>query len=263
MKTIRYVGLGPILLLIALVPLALQAKTILYGSEVEVLTLPSGDETLLKFPSEVRTITRAQRYEIRPADLEQPNYSTLKVRPRFSSGSHNVAFILNDGTIIRTKLVVVSGANPEKIDSVYEFKSKESLLGLDGEQKAGSSLSDLELMKAMIRGDEIPGYEIRSTSRSITPGFRGVNATLVRIYTGNLFNGYIFEIVNQTRDKRLLVNIQNLMLGEPNLAILSNIDSPVLETEKQGKNKTLLRIVAKPTSQYSKLILPIETVEKK
>ena len=59
---------------------------------------------LLKFPSDVRTITRAQRYEIQPADPEQPSYSVLRVRPRFSSGASNVAFILNDGTIIRTKL---------------------------------------------------------------------------------------------------------------------------------------------------------------
>ena len=256
----------PLLVLVMGLSSSVRARTIYFGSEVEVVTLPAGDDTLLKFPSEVRTITRAQRYEIQPADPEQPSYSVLRVRPRFSSGANNVAFILNDGTIIRTKLTVVSTASPEKIDSVYEFKSKDGLISQE-EGKAGAALSDLELMKAMIRGDEVPGYDIKSVSRSVTPGFRGVTTTLIKVYTGNRFNGYVFEIVNRTKDKRLLVNIQNLMLGEPNQAIFSNVDTPVVDPEhgpeKQGRSRTLVRIVAKPTSIYSKLILPIETVLKK
>ena len=133
---------------------------------------------------------------------------------------------------------------------------------VEGEQPAAPD-SWMPGLWLAARGDEVSGYDARVVSRSITPGFRGVTTTLVRVYTGNRFNGYVFEIVNKTKDKRLLVNIQNLMLGEPNQAILSNVDSAVLEPEKQGRNKTLLRIVAKPTSQYSKLVLPIETVEKK
>lgn len=252
-----------ILLTVPIVALALSspvwARTIYFGSETEAVTLPAGEDTLLKFPSDVRTITRAQRYEIQPADPEQPSYSVLRVRPRFSSGASNVAFILNDGTIIRTKLNVVSTATPERIDSVYEFKSKDVLIG----QEEAGALSDLELMKAIIRNDEVPGYEIKNVERSLRPGFSGVSTTLTKIYTGNRFNGYVFEIRNQTKDKKLLVNIQNLMLGEPNQAILSNVDTPVIFPEKQGTSRTLVRIVAKPTSIYSKLILPIETVEKK
>jgi len=241
----------------------LHARTVYFGNETEVVSLIANEETLFKFPSEVRTISRAQRYEIQPADAEQPSYSLLKVRPRFSSGSSPVVFILNDGTTIQTKLVVVPAGSPEKTSALYEFRPKEAMLQEALGKEATSTMSDLDLMKAMVRGDEAAGYDIKSVSRPVNPGFRGVSTTLVRIYTGNRFNGYVFEIANTTKDKKLLINIQNLMLGEPNLAILSNVDSPLVEPGKGEKSKTFLRVVAKPTSIFSKLVLPIEVVEKK
>lgn len=241
----------------------LSARTINFGSETEVLSLTPNEKTLFKFPSDVRIISQAQRFEIQPADPEQPNYALLSVRPRFQTGSNKVVFILNDGTIIRTKLTVVSANNPEKTEAIYEFKSKDSLVGQMNDQQTGSSLSEIELMKAMIRGDEVAGYEVKKVSRQISPGFKGVSTTLVQIYTGNQFNGYVFEVANKTKEQSLGINIQNLMLGEPNLALLSSVESQVIGPEKSGNNRTYLRIVAKPTSTYSKLILPIETVEKK
>jgi hypothetical protein len=240
-----------------------EGRTIYFGNDTEVVSIVAGEETLLKFPSDVRTISRAQRYEIQPADPEQPNYSLLKVRPRFSSGSNPVVFILNDGTTIQTKLVIAPSGSPEKTSALYEFRPKEAMLSEALGKEATSTMSDLDLMKAMIRGDEASGYDVKSVSRPVNPGFRGVNTTLIRVYTGNRFNGYVFELANTSKDKKLLINIQNLMLGEPNLAILSNVDSPLVEPGPGPKGKTLLRIVAKPTSVYSKLVLPIEVVEKK
>lgn len=250
-------------LLSALVSAPVFARVVYFGNETETVPLVANEETLLKFPSEVRTISRAQRYEIQPADAEQPSYSLLKVRPRFSSGSGSVVFILNDGTTIQTKLVVVPSGSPEKTSGLYEFRPKEAMLQEALGKEATSTMSDLDLMKAMIRGDEVSGYDVKSVSRPVNPGFRGVTTTLVRVYTGNRFNGYVFEIANTTKDKKLLINIQNLMLGEPNLAILSNVDSPLVEPGNGERAKTFLRVVAKPTSIYSKLALPIEVVEKK
>lgn len=240
-----------------------HGRTIYFGGETEVVNLVYGGTALLRFPSEVRTISGAKRFIIKPADPDQPNYALLTVEPRFSAGANEVVFILNDGTTIKAKLVVVSSAIPERTDVIYEFKSKEALLANDGENKAGSGLSEMELMKAMIRGDEVAGYEIKDVSRTVSPGFKGVSTRLIRIYTGNQFNGYIFEITNQTKNKALSVVVQSLSLGDPNLAILSNVDREVIEPEKTGNHKALLRIVAKPTSLYNQLVLPIETVEKR
>ena len=240
-----------------------QARTIYFGSETEVVPLVYGGPTVFRFPGEIRTISQAQRFQIAPANGDSPNYALLSVTPRFANGSSEVAFILNDGTIIKTRLVVVSRAIPEKTDSIYDFKSKESLIHQDGETKAGASLPELDLMKAIIRSDEVAGYEVRNLTRSITPGIKGVNIKLVRIYTGNQFNGYIFEITNTTKDQKLFVNVQNMSLGDPNVALLGSVDDALIEPESTGRHKTHLRIVAKPTSIYNELKLPIQVAERK
>lgn len=242
-----------------------EARSIYFGSETEVVTVVFGTETMFRFPGEVRTISQASRFEIQPANPDSPNYSLLKVRPRFSSGSSDVVFILADGTTIKTRLLIASKAIPEKKDAIYDFKAKESLVdnGDGPEGKTGTSLSEIELMKAMLRGDEVSGYDVRNQSRSISPGFKGVSTRLVRIYTGNQFNGYVFELSNTTKAQKLFINVQNLTLGEPNVAILSAVDRPVIEASGKGESKTFLRIVAKSSSIYNQLILPVQVVDKK
>lgn len=249
--------------IITLLPIQALAKNIYFGSETETVTLVYGSPTLFRFSGEVRTISQASQFEITPANGDQPNYSLLSIRPRFSAGKGNVVFILADGTTIKTKLVSVSDAIPEKTDSIYDFKPKESLVNPNNEGKVGSNLSELALMKAMIRGDQVTGYEVKNLARTISPGFKGVETKLVRIYTGNQYNGYIFELRNSTKLQSLFVNVQNLVLGDPNVAILSMVDQAILEPEGSGHEKTYLRIVAKPSSLYNQLILPIQVIEKK
>ncbi len=96
----------------------------------------------------------------------------------------------------------------------------------------------------------------------MVPIFKGVSTKLLKIYTGNKFNGYIFELTRTSWGKKVLLDISNLSMGEPNLALLSNLDSAVLDGSSQEGQKTLLRIVAKPTAVYSQLLLPTELVEK-
>ena len=250
---------------LSLLPTA-EARIVYFGSETETITLVYGGATLLRFPMEVKTISQARHFEIGPANPDQPNYALLSIRPRFLSGSSEVVFILSDGTVIKTKLVVVSQAQPEKTDAIYDFKSKDTLLSRDqesGSQGAGSNLNEMELMKAMIRGDEVSGYEVRNLIRSVSPGIKGVEIKLVRLYTGSLFNGYVFEIGNVTPKQKLFINVQNLMLGEPNVAILSAVDQPVIEPKGKDGSKTYLRVVAKATSLYNQLMLPVEVVERK
>lgn len=232
-------------------------KTVYFGSETETLTLSYGSPSLFRFPTEVRTITGASRFEIKPANGDSPNYSVLAVRPRFTSGSSQITFMLNDGSLVRTKLSVISGNRDA--DGVFDFKAKESLLPDSSGGDRTSNLSDLELMKAVIRDGDVSGYSITRPAQTITPGFRGVETVLVKKYSGR-FNAFVFEIKNVTKN-RLFINIQNLMLGDPNLAILSSVDSPVLEARGKDGAKTYLRIVAKSTSSYAKLVLPVQIVE--
>ena len=66
-----------------------------------------------------------------------------------------------------------------------------------------------------------------------------------------------------TKAQKLFVNIQNLVLGDPNVAILSSVDQPIIEPDGSGHEKTYLRVVAKPSSMFNQLVLPIQVVEKK
>jgi hypothetical protein len=259
----KYLKMVLFIALVAMGAIPAEARTIYFGSETEVVPLVYGGPTILRFPGEIRTISQAQRFQIKPANADSPNYALLAVTPLFTTGSSEVAFILSDGTIIKTRLTVVSRAIPEKTDSIYDFKTKESLVRQDGETKAGASMPELELMKAIIRGDEVTGYEVRNLTRSISPGIKGVNIKLVRMYTGNQFNGYIFEIINTTKDQKLFINVQNMNLGDPNVALLGSVDDALIEPEATGRHKTYLRIVAKPTSIYNELKLPIQVAERK
>ncbi|MGK5083104.1 hypothetical protein WDW37_07335 [Bdellovibrionota bacterium FG-1] len=259
----KYLKWVPLIITFGVGVTVAQARTIYFGSETEVVPIVYGGATIFRFSGEIRTISQAQRFQITPANGDSPNYALLSVTPRFATGSSEVAFIFNDGTIIKTRLVVVSRVIPEKTDSIYEFKSKETLIQPDGETKTGASMPELDLMKAIIRGDEVLGYEVRNLARSISPGIKGVNIQLVRIYTGNQFNGYIFEIVNTTKNQKLFVNVQNMSLGDPNVALLGSVDDALIEPKSTGRHKTHLRIVAKSTSIYNELRLPIQVAERK
>ena len=77
---------------------AASARDLLYGRARETVPVAFGSETIFRFPLEVKTITEASRFDIHPANSEEPDYSVLIVKPRFSEGSSDVTFLLSDGT---------------------------------------------------------------------------------------------------------------------------------------------------------------------
>src|SRR4051812_20017736 len=109
-----------ILSLSLLISVPVHAREIVYGKAKETLSVSFGVETLFRFPMEVKTITEAQRFEIRPANSEEPDYSVLAVKPRMMEGVADITFILSDGSVIRTQLVISNRSNVKK-DSIYDF----------------------------------------------------------------------------------------------------------------------------------------------
>ncbi|MEK7692173.1 MAG: hypothetical protein AAB425_14250, partial [Bdellovibrionota bacterium] len=61
------------LLILLLVGQQAHAREILFGPGKESIPIPFGVETLFRFPSEVKTVTEAGRFEIRPASTEEPD----------------------------------------------------------------------------------------------------------------------------------------------------------------------------------------------
>lgn len=237
------------------------ARTIYYGSEVETVTVAYGGPTIFRFNEEVKTISQAAKFKIAPADSKDPSYMVLSVTPRFTRGKSKVSFILANGAVVNMNIVIVSKALPEKTDSFYDFEPKERLIDNSNNQK-GKNISELELMKAMIRWDSVVGYKARSLVRTVKTGVSGLSAKLVRIYTGPKYNGYVFKIRNNNR-KKYAIDVKSLTLGTPNVALLSQVDKKILKGSKSKENVTFLRIVAKPTSVYYNIALPVAPIIKK
>ena len=235
-----------------------EARTIYYGSAPETIRVVYGGQTIFRFEKPVRTVSQAARFTIKPVDDESPNYAMLSVEPRFLKSVTAVSFILTSGSIVSTRLVVVPSDTAEKVDAVYDFKSQSSLVQQTSE---APQLGKIELMKALIRGDFVAGYAIKELSMEIPTGLEKVEATLTRLYTGQEFNGYVFRIVNQRDDAKVEIDVRKLKIGQPNLAIFSSVDRDVLEAKASGKNVALLKIIAKPASLSSEVILPIAWVK--
>ena len=234
------------------------ARIIHYGEAKETVTVSYGGPTIFRFDEDVKTISQASRYKIEPSDSANPSYKMLSVIPRFTNGSNDVTFILANGAVVQTRIVVVPKALPEKTDSFYDFRPKDQLIDRETFSAQEDNVTTLELMKAMIRSDKMVGYQVRSLERSVRSGMSNVEAKLVKVYTGPKYNGYIFEVENKSSKKSYAIDLLALTLGKPNLAILSQTDEKVLEPKgKNKKYKTYLRIVAKPTSVYYSVRLPI------
>ena len=247
--------------ILILLPSSGFSKTVYFGAGSELVPINFGQETLLKFPQDVRTISRAEAFEIAPANKDSPNYGLLKVRPRISHGSRDALFILVDQSVVRVKFLVTPN-NGNGSDSIYEFVSK-TVNQSSSSQGGGPEVSGIDLMKALIRGDEVSGFQIHSPNLLLEKNFKRVNVTLLKKYVGSDLMGYIFKVENKGGREKVLVNIKGLTVGDPNLAILSSIEHPVLDPKSKGQNQALLRIVAKNISGSNDLTLPTEIVERK
>lgn len=232
-----------------------HAKTIYYGSETEAVTISYGGETIFRFNEPVKTISRASDFSIETADKANPDYAILSVTPRFTKGKSKITFLLANGAVVSTNIETVSKAIPEKTDSFYDFIPKSSLIEKEG--NVTSDITDIDLMKSMIRREEVLGVEQRPLEREIDSGVADLKAKLVRLYTGAKFNGYVFKLTNGSKKKTYAVDLRYLSLGKPNLALLSQTDKDKLKPSES----TFFRIVAKPSSVYYNLNIPFGEVK--
>jgi hypothetical protein len=234
-----------------------EAKTVSYGSAIEQVRIKHGGPTIFRFPKAVQTITGASRLQIKPANDADPSYTVLAVTPRFTNGVNEVSFFLTDGSVVKTKILV--SPNDPASDGLYDFKSKDALDSVDSEN--APVISEVELLKAMIRDDEVSGYKLSRVSDPVASRQAAANVELIRIYTGSPFNGYVFRITNTSWKKNVDVDVRHITVGDPNLAILSQSDDSVLVPKGKGIHQTLVRVVAKNTASSRDVILAMEADE--
>lgn len=254
MKNILYLSIFSILL-----SLTANAKDIYYGSAPELVKV--SQETIFRFHKQVRTISQAQRFEIKPADPNDPDYSVLSVRPRFSKGTSKVAFVLSDGTIATLKLRIVKGKRSSR-EPFYDLKPKSMLI--ERTEKNLPVITVMDFMKSMDRDDNIVGYKRKITDSWVSTGLiKGVKARLVRTYTGKEYKGFVIELKNRYRTKKYKIEADKLKFKGASLAIITLVDNDLLHPKSKGAHKTLLKVVAKPSASIGDLVLPISVVVEK
>ena len=232
-----------------------MAKAVFYGSTAEQVRIRHGGSTIFRFPKAVQTITGAGRLTIKPANDADPTYTVLSVTPRFTNGVNEVAFFLADGTVIKTK-IVVSPSDPAA-DSFHEFKPRDAIDADQGDPNA-PKISEVELLKAMVRDDDVSGYKVMRLSSDMPSKLNSASVELLRVYKGSPFNGYVYRVTNTSWRKTVEVDVRHISVGDPNLAILAQSDEDRLFPKGKGTYQTLVRVVAKNTSSSRDVILAME-----
>ncbi|MEK7689563.1 MAG: hypothetical protein AAB425_00925 [Bdellovibrionota bacterium] len=250
------------LLIMTAVPV--QAREILFGQGKESISVPFGVETLFRFPSEVKTVTEAGRFEIRPASPEEPDYSVLLVKPRMSEGASDVTFLLADGGTVKTQLLITRAPNGKR-DSVYDFRPYSGLMETDPQgqpKKDPLVISELDLMRGMIRGDQVAGFDVKRHDLSISLGEQSITTRLVKRYLGKDVNGYVYELRSNDSKKVFEIDLRGLSIGNPNLAVLAQVDRTRLQGKEPESRQTFLRVVARPGASSRQMTLPV-SIERK
>ena len=231
------------------------AKTIYFGGAIETVPVSYGSTTILRFEEPVKMISNAADFIIKPANDESPDYATLSVEPRITSGKVDAVFILMSGETAKLKLSVVPRQAGVKVEPIYELKSQKALI----ESRAASTpyIGRIDLMTAMIRGDKVTGYESQSPKKEISGGPGSVKVVLEKTYSGEEFKGYVYEVKNQSRHNHVTLDVRKIQFGSPNQAVLAYADLDILEQLGSKKEKTRLLVVTKATSAYRDAVLPI------
>ena len=221
-----------------------SAKDVYYGTAPELVKISK--ETIFRFHKQVRTISQAQRFEIKPADPNDPDYSVLSIRPRFSKGTSKVAFVLSDGTIATLKLRIVKGRSSSN-EPFYDLKPKSMLI--ERTEKNLPVITVMDFMKSMDRDDNIVGYKRNVTDKWVSTGLiKGVKARLIRTYTGKDYKGFVVELRNRYKTKKYKIEADKLKFKGSSLAIVTLVDNDLLLPKSKGTYKTLLKVVAKPSA---------------
>ncbi len=230
-----------------------EAKTVAYGSNIEQVRIKFGGPTVFRFQKAVQTITGASRFEIKPANPADPTYTVLAVTPRFTNGVNEVSFFLADSTVVRTRILV--SPNDPAADSLYDFKSRDS--GGTDESENAHPMTEVELLKAMVRDAEVAGQKLSRVADRGKEKKAGIEIELTRIYRGAPFNGYVYRLVNVS-GKNVEVDVRHVAVGEPNLAILAQSDAATLFPKGKGTHETFLRIVTKNTASSRDVVFALE-----
>lgn len=240
-----------------------QAKTtkdIFFGKATENVEVPFGEKTTLVFSHRVKSHSDSKNYKISLDDNLDPDYRVFSITPLFTTGEDRVSFKLENGKTARLKFSTIKNEDKGFMEWTYSIQAKAYQ-----DVSNAPPIGEVELLKAMIRDDSVAGYKRSKRNQKVASGRKGVKSTLVRVYRGRNLSGYVFKLQNTLTRNNVKIDVKSLKIGDPNLAILSQSDSMVLypRKSKKGPSESFVRIVAKPSSQFKAMRLPMTTEKTK
>lgn len=233
----------------------LTARTVYYGQNTETLGIVYGSQVILRFETPVKTISNANLFSIKPADEEQPDYSVLVIEAKRPSGDMDVNFILANADIVKLRIAILPKTIKGKTDSLFDLKSRKNVLQSPDNQSL-PKIEKLDLMAAMIRGDQVAGFEVLMLDREVQTGKSDLKAVLKKVYSSETLKGYVYQITNTSKTKRYFVDIKRLKFGRPSAALLGYASRVELSKSGDDEKSAEIIIVATPESHAKDITLP-------
>ena len=236
------------------IAVAKETKDVFFGSATESIEVPFGEKTILTFSHRVKSHTQSKSYLVKLDDELDPDYRVFTVTPQFTTGTDKISFTLENGKIARLRFKTIKNEENGFMELSYEIRPK----AYQDVSKA-PPIGEVELLKAMIRDDAVAGYRRSVVNKPVPSGRKGVSSKLVRTYKGRNLHGYVFKLKNELSRNKVEIDVKGLKVGDPNLAILSQADAMTLYPgkSKRGPSESLVRIVAKPSSQFKAVRMPM------
>ncbi len=233
-----------------------HAKILFYDKKGVAIEVPFGQEAFVKFDKQVKTITQATSFVIKPTNEEEPDYSNLTITPKFTAGSEVLNVILEDGGNIKLVVKILGKDVRSTYDAQFDLRARETQAEFE-QDKDAPKIGEIELMKALMRDDFIAGFHRRILDRPIDVSQNGVSAKIIRHYEGQGLQGFVFKVTNHLTLRKVNLDLKLLRLGKPNVAILSQADDLELNPKTKSGNETYVRIVSKQTARMNDVRLPV------
>ncbi|RYZ90541.1 MAG: hypothetical protein EOP04_03635 [Proteobacteria bacterium] len=216
------------LILIMTVAGAARADDIyVHDGDVSSVTINSSLGTLIEFPQPITVVSDSAQFTIEKVatevsqDGKAVNIRIVKIRPKRPGAIETVPFILTGRRSMNVRFV-----------SLPDAPKHQKLRYPDRNQQIGGKFlgSEITLMKQMLKDEGGEGFQKSILDKKLSiDGFdTKLSMILVRRWEGQGFFGYVFKIVNKSREA-VTLNPQALNFESPNRAVLLQTDHETLE----------------------------------
>lgn len=204
-----------------------NAKDIFY-KQGEDITLPiSNGGIVISFDADVNSITYSSQFKITPNKTEKKiDYSQMSIVPNSGQGREKITFQLSNRESITVLLDNIGNSDFIKIEKFYTFMRK---VDFKDDEFQKDNKEAIRLISCMIKREYCKGYKSSTANTQIRDGIEDLWTTNRATYLGRNFNGYIFQIKNDSNEK-YQIDYDLFTFSRPNKAVVSFITEKIIES---------------------------------